>query len=220
VRHLIHHNAWRLKLNREQLNRERLLAALCMQESTGWKDRRPNYEPAFYLGGKFANAPLVNHWQTGVEDALHEAIGKLVASSFGPWQLMFPVAVELGFSGHPFELADPYVNIEYAIRYINTRCLDKGLKGLAAGGDETGDGAVTEDDLVLQIADAFNSGTHLDRFKPVDYMKRVLAHYKSPTLFEDLAVLPDWYPRRRQVEGPPEVYDEPEPEGTEEGAHG
>jgi hypothetical protein len=216
MRHLIHHNAWRLNIGRDQMNRERLLAALCMQESTGWKDRRPNFEPAFYLGGKFASAPLINHWQTGVEPELHEAMGKLAASSFGPWQLMFPVAVELGFQGHPCELADPYVNIEFAIRYINSRCLDKGLK---PDDDETGDGQITADDLVMQIADAFNSGTHLDRFKPLDYMQRVLVHYRTTTLFDDLAALPDWYPRRRQVEGPPEIHDEPEPLGPE-GAHG
>jgi hypothetical protein len=217
VRQLIHHNAWRLKIGREQLNRERLLAALCRQESTGWKDRRPNFEPAFYLRGKFANLELINRWQTGVEPALYEAIGLLVASSLGPWQIMFPVAVELGFTGHPCELADPAVNIEFAIRYVNQRCLAKGLKDQAAGGDETGDGQVTEDDLVKQIADAFNSGTHLDRWKPEAYMDQVLAYYHSPTLFADLAELPDWYPRKRQVEGPPEVYDEPV--GTE-GAHG
>lgn len=214
MRQLISHNAWRLQIHRDALNRERLLAALCRQESTGWKDRRPNFEPAFYLGGRFGKTEIISRWQTGVEAELRESIGKLAASSFGPWQLMYPVAVELGFDGHPFELADPLTNCLFAIRYINERCLAKGLKDLAAGGDEDADGDVDELDRVAQIADAFNSGTHLDRWKPHTYMDEVVRFYQDPYLMEDLAILPAWYPRSARD---PQLAAEP---AGQEGARG
>lgn len=201
MRQLIHHNAWRLRIGRDELNRERLLAALCREESTGWKDKRPNFEPAFYFKGRYGKPEIINRWQVGVEPILKEAVGLLAASSIGPWQIMYPVAVELGFEGAPWELADPYVNLEFAIRYINERCLKRGLK-LDASGDEDKDQDVDEFDLVMQIADAFNSGTHLDRWKPESYMQDVVGYYQSPTLMEDLAILPDWYPRLRPSYGP------------------
>ena len=45
--------------------------------------------------------------------------GALASCSYGPWQIMYIVANEQGFKGHPMELWNSDVCLPYVIRLIN-----------------------------------------------------------------------------------------------------
>lgn len=82
------------------------------------------------------------------------------AASWGPWQMLYHTAVDLGFTGKPAdlhkrEIAEPFV--------------DKLLNKIAASGAET----------VEQFADAWNSGNWRDLIFPREYMAAVEAAYKE-----------------------------------------
>lgn len=81
---------------------DEIAQAISLQESSGGTDVGPRYEPGFeqrYLRGK-------PQWES-----LAKQYGwKAVSSSYGPHQIMYPVAVELGYEGSPKDLADPVVN--------------------------------------------------------------------------------------------------------------
>ena len=84
---------------------EELANAVSMVESSGGKNATPRYEPGFqkrYLQGKPQWEQLAKQygWQA-------------VSSSYGPYQIMFPTAVDLGFKGTPQQLADPVINRQY-----------------------------------------------------------------------------------------------------------
>lgn len=114
---------------------EAIAHAVKQVESSGGTNVGPRYEPVFqrrYLQGK-------PQWE-----ALAKRYGwKAVSSSYGPWQIMYPVAVELGFTGSPAELADPAINRQYFDKkfqrdYQATRGdLQKTLLRYNGGGDPT-----------------------------------------------------------------------------------
>ena len=87
------------------LDLEAIAEAVKQVESSGGTNVGPRYEPGFqrrYLQGK-------PRWE-----ALAKQYGwQAVSSSYGPWQVLFPVAVELGFTGSPQQLADPAINRQY-----------------------------------------------------------------------------------------------------------
>jgi hypothetical protein len=78
---------------------------VAMVESSGGKNIGPRYEVGFqkkYLEGK-------EPWES-----LSKKYGwKAVSSSYGKFQIMFPVAYELGYRGTPQGLADPEVNRQF-----------------------------------------------------------------------------------------------------------
>jgi hypothetical protein len=70
---------------------------------------------------------------------------------------MYPTAYELGFNASPWTLWDDIVAVPWIVKYINVR----------ARGAQT----------VEQIADAYNSGSFRDSFKPAHYIDRVTCFY-------------------------------------------
>jgi len=181
MRTLIAENSWRLAFPEPcPVNRDRLLAALCMQESNGGRNRQPNWEPSFSKGGAYFSESLHARTVAHADPVLRDLLGLLAASSFGPFQVMYPVACELGFSGLPWELADPRINILFAIRYINVRCIPK-----LRARDEMG--------LVEQVADGYNSGNPVDRRVPRVYIDSVMSHYRRADLFGHLEDLRGYY---------------------------
>ena len=160
---------------------ERLMASLAMVESDGWKNKQPNFEPAFYAGGRYFNHHLHAEAMHRADPVLESSMGKLAASSMGPFQVMYPVAVELGFEGSPLELIDPRVNIEFAIRYLLKRVIPK----LPAP-----DG--TEEQIVKDVGDGYNTGNPRDSIENPHYERRLLNYYRSDDLYERLAVLPTY----------------------------
>lgn len=117
------------------LDLEAIAEAVKQVESSGGTNIGPRYEPGFqrrYLQGK-------PRWE-----ALAKQYGwQAVSSSYGPWQIMFPVAVELGFTGSPQQLADPVVNRQYFDKKFQRDYqatgghLEKSLLRYNGGGDPT-----------------------------------------------------------------------------------
>lgn len=180
MKRLIALNAGALNIGRPEVDPCRLLAAIAMVESHGGHDKRANYERAFDVHGRYFNEELTNKWTAGADPMLKLPMRYMVASSFGPWQIMFPVACELGFEGSPFELADPRTNLVWAIRYINRRCLPRMT-------------AETEDGRVGQVASIYNSGRLPEKGRAIPYISKVIRHYRDPDLYGHLAALgPDY----------------------------
>lgn len=86
--------------------------------------------------------------------------GAWSAASYGPWQILYHTAADLGYEGHPCDLlrvdvCQPWV--ERLLHRIARR------------------GACT----IEQIADAWNSGTHRDAIVPEEYIRSVVAAYAA-----------------------------------------
>ncbi|HXD20134.1 MAG TPA: transglycosylase SLT domain-containing protein [Vicinamibacterales bacterium] len=82
-----------------------LVAAVVMQESNGWASAF-RHEADFWEK-YLKRAPL---WK--------DRNPREVSSSYGLMQTMFPVAVEHGFTGQPWELFAPTVSLEYGCRVL------------------------------------------------------------------------------------------------------
>jgi soluble lytic murein transglycosylase-like protein len=114
-----------------------VLLALVDQESNGgvrataggrWSWHPGNlyrYEPGFwdrYLAGKPEWTPPGSH------PAIVEAHKRRVSASYGPAQVMYPTAVELGHTGAPEALFDPVLSIGFGAGLLR-RKLDGPAKG-------------------------------------------------------------------------------------------
>lgn len=136
-----------------------LLAALADVESTFGLNAVPNHEPAYDEGGRyFASAQHVRD--------LHKAWGAWAACSYGPWQILFVLAWEMGFRGTPGDLWTAAGSVEWVIRALNARALDKGAA------------------TVADVGDAWNSGTHRDANRVPDYRRKIAAAYARPELLD------------------------------------
>jgi|SRR5262245_33123208 len=111
------------------------------------------HEPAYCYGGLYykGSADL---------QRLSVTFGCLAHQSYGPWQLLFMTAYELGYRGDPVILREPNVCAEYAVKLLNVRTLDKIIE------------ATVED-----VFDAWNSGHARDRFIPAEYIKKAKGYY-------------------------------------------
>jgi hypothetical protein len=133
---------------------ELILAALAYCETKFWdsKWQKPRVEPAYLPGGRYYAASL------GLRKA-YAQYGPDAAASWGPWQLMFPTAVELGYTGNPSDLVEQ--SAEFVVAYLNRRVLY--LTGLN----------------LEDIPDGYNSGSCLDRIIPRAYIKEFIEAYET-----------------------------------------
>lgn len=107
---MVHENACLLSLPFEHDARKLLLAFAEVESALGKFNFR--YEPAYGLQGLyFRRSSLLRE--------RYDEFGPLVAMSYGPWQIMYIVAVEAGFNGHPLELANGFVSLPYVIEKMN-----------------------------------------------------------------------------------------------------
>lgn len=144
--------AWAGKLNLPPgIDGVSLLRALAMKESTYGANTRPRREKAYLPGGRYFNEDQAKRY------AQH---GRAAACSYGSFQILYPTACELGFSGVPSQLGDDRVGIVWAVELLNRRILKR-------------DKAQT----VEQIADGYNSGTHRDGRVPGSYIQEVKKYY-------------------------------------------
>lgn len=137
------------------LNRKALLIALAKNESSFGKNIGPRYEKAYDKGGYyFQKSPLLR--------MQHAKYGQDVAKSYGPFQIMYIVALELGyeFNDPPAGLADFDTNTYFAVQYINRRALRK-----AVG--------------ISDIFDSYNSGSCKDGNIPHAYIEKGLQRYED-----------------------------------------
>ena len=177
MRHLIESRAEELAIPAGMVDKARVLGAICKIESAGWNNRQPNFEPAYYVGGRYFNLKTFKKAIRHCDPVLLPTMGALAASSFGPFQLMYGVALELGFQGTAIELADPRTNLEFCIRYINVRCVPKIT-------------AQDEQDWVTRVADGYNTGNPRDRIHNEAYEREVCNAYESDDLWDEFARLP------------------------------
>lgn len=134
----------------ENGNLTKLLWALNMVEGSGQKKVKSRHEPNFYnkyLKGKKA-------WTEHEKKYGAEAI----ASSYGPWQIMYPTAVQLGYKGTPSALADAKVSLPLVQKMVGN--LSKKF-----GGD------------LEKVFSAYNAGEGGVGTNP-EYVKKALENYK------------------------------------------
>ena len=136
-----------------ELNKKALLIAIAQNESSFGRNCTPRLEPAYDFGGfYFRKSPILR--------MQYKEFGDLVARSYGPFQIMYIVATELGFGfkRHPEELQDFDINTEFAVQYINHRALRNA-------------------ETVQDVFDAYNSGRSHDANVPTTYIQRGMTHY-------------------------------------------
>jgi len=151
IKRIIHENASKLNCP-EGLDGEALLWAVYYCEHYDKHNRRPRFEAAYAPGGiYFSRSPQIRQG--------YAKWGSWACCSFSNFQIMYPTAVELGYSGPPLALDKDEVAIPYVIKYINTRCLARGAK------------------TPEEVADCYNSGTHLDKIKPEKYIVSFRGYY-------------------------------------------
>ena len=147
----------------EGMDPAQLLAALADVESSFGLHAVPNHEPAYDEGGRYyASAQHVRD--------LHKTWGAWAACSYGPWQLLYVLAWEVGFRGTPGDLWTPEGSIEWAIRALNARALDKGA-------------ATVED-----VGDAWNSGSFRDANRVEDYRRKIAVAYAREDLLDPFGI--------------------------------
>jgi hypothetical protein len=112
-------------------------------------------EPAYSPGGKYYNN----------SEALRSAYRKygiLAASSYGSFQIMYPTAVEMGFSGHPIDLQEDEICAHFAAELIINRFIRR-----------------QKAKTLRDVADAYNSGNHADKIVPQKYIAKAISFYES-----------------------------------------
>ncbi len=150
------------ELTETGLNGAALLYALFRNEHYNRTNDEPRYEPTYDLGGRWcppAQAARVAKW------------GQAACCSYSNWQIMFPVACELGYKGSPAALDDDDTALPWVVRLLNRRLVPLCRKN---------DGIVT----VAEVADAYNTGNPRDSLHNFDYETRAVQHYaEGLTLF-------------------------------------
>lgn len=134
----------------ENGNMTKLLWALNMIEASGSAKAKKRHEPNFYkkyLKGK-------KQWSESEKKWGAEAI----SSSYGPWQIMYPTAVQYGYKGSPSDLEKPEVSLPFVQKYVGS--LSKKFNG-----------------DIEKVFSAYNAGEGGVGTNP-DYTKKALDHYK------------------------------------------
>ena len=128
----------------------KLLVALAEVESSFAYHSRPRHERAYDRGGKYFNVDL------------NRLYGSFAACSVSSFQIMYPVAVELGLptSVAPWELHRDCVAMPWVLAYIDKRILSRGWNTL-----ET-------------FADAYNTGDASDENVPTKYVEKFVRAYQ------------------------------------------
>jgi len=146
-----------------------LLCAMTGNESSWGTDLKPKDEPAYYRGGHYYLKP-----ENGWLRSLVTKYGMCAAMSWGPWQIMFPVAYELGYKGsahaHPWGLYEPDVSLHWVIEYLNKRTFREWPN---APKPELVAPAMT----IAQIGDSYNTGSFRDLNHNAKYETDLETHY-------------------------------------------
>ena len=137
----------------EELNPEALLWALYWCEKYTAGNRVPRFEAAYAPGGRYFR--FMKH--------LYDMWGEDACCSYSNFQILYPVAVELGYTGPPLALDHDSISLPYVVRYLNLRVFGRGAS------------------TIEDVADAYNSGSHKDANKPEEYIKRFVRRYKQAT---------------------------------------
>lgn len=130
----------------------RFLAAVSMCESSGGLYRVPRFEPGYGPGGTYYNKENYGRW------------GAWACCSYSSFQIMYPTAMELGYTGNPVELQlKDEVAIVYVKKYFEKRVFAKTSKFIT----------------IANAADAYNSGSFLDSNIPQKYVASFYIYYNE-----------------------------------------
>lgn len=150
----------------DSLDPEAILWAVWHCEKYDQYDKEPRFEASYAPGGYF--------YDTSEEVRMNWAVyGRSAACSYSNFQIMYPTARELGYVGPPVALDKDEIALPYVVALICKRIIDAG--------------ATTPE----QVADAYNSGSFKDNYKPEAYMKKFRCYYdkaiarKEPTPLEE-----------------------------------
>jgi hypothetical protein len=150
------------------LRRKAVLAAITYTESSwGARGKAALFEKAYYRGGKF--------YRDHVKHLVH-VYESLASCSYGPFQILFVAAYEVGFRGHPWELIDPDTCAEWSVMLLNRRCFNVWVTAPTPELEQPAS-------KIEQVADFWNSGSWRDRFKPEAYITKVVDGYKEAIEF-------------------------------------
>ena len=143
--------------NGQQVHGGRLLLAIAGCESGFGRQRQfVRMEPGYaYPDGHYykSSKTVRDRWKTH---------GVLAASSFGSFQIMYIVAEEMGFTGHPIDLQKDEVCAYWATQLITQRFIKRqGVKTLS------------------QALDAYNSGNARDHLVPTKYIAKGVELYEN-----------------------------------------
>lgn len=132
-----------------------LLTIAGLESNFGIQREFVRYEKGYAPGGKYFNdSPDLR--------ALYRRWGALACSSFGTFQIMFPTARELGYTGHPIELQQDTTSAFWVNKLINRRFIQR-----------------LQAKTLRDILDAYNSGNHVDRYIPSAYIAKGFDIYNS-----------------------------------------
>lgn len=131
-----------------------LLQTVCQIESSYGFRAIPRYEKAFGESGYYFRK------SKEVRKLWYE-YGDWASCSYGPTQILFITATELGFTGGPAVLHGSWHScFEFTVNLFNRRIFGRGANTLA------------------KIFDAYNSGSHKDKNIPVEYIEKSVNEYK------------------------------------------
>ena len=146
-----------------------LLIAITGNESSWGTDCAPRFEPGYYRGGSYYGKPA-NEWLR----ALVRRYSQCAAMSWGPWQILFPVAYELGYKGsahaHPWGLYEPEVSLHWVVEYLNRRTFREWPGAPTPA-------LVPPAMTVREVADSYNTGSFRDQNYNPKYEDNLEAHY-------------------------------------------
>lgn len=157
-----------LHLAERNVDGQKLLLAFAAKESSAARSCGLRTEPAYSPGGKYFKG-------NAFMEAAFVAYGKAACGSWGPWQILYPTAYEMGFRGMPWELFTAGGSAPWIVNYMNKRCFPEIVPELKGW------------EFVAKVADGYNSGTSKDKNKPGDYMAAIVGFYEMP--FDKLKAL-------------------------------
>lgn len=142
---------------------ERLLDAIALVESNGGHNNHPRFEGAFAppnslftIQGRLQRGTGRNF--NSIVERRWAQYGLRSACSYGPHQILYHTAADLGYRGPPEALSDPTTNAEWAWLLLR-KLVERGAR------------------TIEQVADGWNSGSFKDGFVPHEYINKVLAAY-------------------------------------------
>ena len=146
-----------------------LLIAMTGNESSWGSNCAPRLELGYYRGGAYYLKPS-NDWLRKLVTKYEEC----AAMSWGPWQIMFPVAYELGYKGtahaHPWGLYEPEISLQWVIEYLNKRTFRVWDQAPTAK-------LVPVATTVAQVGDSYNTGSFRDMNHNPKYEHDLELHY-------------------------------------------
>jgi hypothetical protein len=149
-------HAYDLHVDKSIISPRAILKAIAHCETDyGARSYATLHEPAYCYGGLYYKAS---------EDLRHASTlwGCQAHSSYGPWQVLYIVAYELGFRDDPILLREAHTSIDFVIRVLNRRVADR-----------------LADERPEDFFDAWNSGNPRDKIIPADYIQKALSFYKA-----------------------------------------